>query len=102
MYGWEIVEGRGHPIPIRILELNKILNMKMVGLMIRLNRAPFITGKEVIMDRGLCFLKGLLETRKRRVRGSALIKIYAIGIGGFMETLLLITSVQKVRGCGTS
>ena len=102
MYGWEIVEGRGHPIPIMILELNKILNMKMVGLMIRLNRAPLINGKGVIMDRGLCFLKGLLETRQRRVRGSALIKIYAIGISGFIEKILLITSVQNVRVCGTS
>ena len=49
-------------------------NMKTVGLMLRLTRARWSTGKAVIIDSGLCVLKGLLEMRKRGVYGSALIK----------------------------
>ena len=74
MYGWEIVEGRDHPIPMGRPEFETSPNMKTVGLMLRLTRARWSTGKAVIIDSGLCVLKGLLEMRKRGVYGSALIK----------------------------
>ena len=48
------------------------------------------------MNSSVYFLKGLLEMRKREVYGIALIKIGAIGLGEFMETVLTITSGQKL------
>ena len=48
--------------------------MKTVGLMIRLARALWSTGKEVIMDSIFFSLKGLLEMSKRGFYGSVLIK----------------------------
>ena len=74
MDGWDIVEVRDHPIPMGRAEFETSPNIKTVGLMLRLPRAPWSTGKAVIMDSGFCVLKGLLETRKRGVYGSALIK----------------------------
>ena len=74
MYGWEIVEGRDHPIPMGRPEFETSPNMKTFGLMLRLTRALCSTWKAVIMDSGFCVLKGLLEMRKRGVYGSALIK----------------------------
>ena len=49
-------------------------NMNTVGLMIGLTRVMWSTGKAVITDSGFYVLKGLLETRKRGVYGSELIK----------------------------
>ena len=48
--------------------------MKIVGIMLRLMRALWRTGKAVIMDSSFCVLKGLLEMRKRGFYGSVLIK----------------------------
>ena len=47
------------------------------------------------MDSGFFVIKGLLETRKRGVYGSALIKIDAIGLGGVMDIPSTIASGQK-------
>ena len=66
--------------------------------MLWLTRSLCSTGKAVIMDNGFCFLKGLLETRNRGVYGSALIKRGSIGLGRFMETVLMSTSGQKILG----
>ena len=74
MYGWEIVERRYNLIPMGQPEFETSTNMKTVGLMRRLTRALWSTGKAVIMDSVFCVLKGLLEMRKRGVCGSALIK----------------------------
>ena len=90
MYVWEIFERRDHPIPIGRP------NMKTVGLIIWLTIVIWNTGKSVVMDSGLCVLKGLLETRKRGVSGSALMKIFVIGLGGFIETLLRSNSGQNI------
>ena len=50
----------------------------------------------MITDSGFCLLKGLLEIRKRGGYGSEFIKKYYIDLGGFLETLLISTSV-KIR-----
>ena len=47
------------------------------------------------MDSGFCVFKGLFEMRKRVFYGSSLIKRDFIGLGGFVETEPMITSVQK-------
>ena len=49
-------------------------NVKMVGIKLQLTRALWSTGKVVMMYIGICVLKVLLETSKRGVYGSALIK----------------------------
>ena len=54
-------------------ELETSTNIKMVGLMIRLTRVLWSTRKAVIMDSGLCVLKGPLGMRKRLINGSALV-----------------------------
>ena len=60
MYGWEIFEGRDHLIKKGRPEFEKSPNMKTFGLMLQLNRALWSTGKVVITDSGLFFLKGIL------------------------------------------
>ena len=61
-------------IPMGITQFETSDNMKLVGLTIKLTKELCSTGKAVIMDSGLCVLKGLLEIRKRWVYGSELIK----------------------------
>ena len=70
--------------------------MKTVGLMLRLTRALLSPGKAEITDGCPPPLKVLLEMRERGFYGSALIKRGAIGLGGFMEMLLKINSVQNI------
>ena len=50
-------EGRYHRISMGRPEFDKSPNMKMVGLMIRLKRELWSTGKAVILDRGFYVLK---------------------------------------------
>ena len=69
--------------------------MKMVGLMLRLTRALWSTGKTVPTGSSFCVLKGLLETRKRGVYVSELIKRGAIGLGEFMEMPLKLLQAKK-------
>ena len=45
---------------------------------------------------GFCVLIGISEMRKRGVYGSELIKRGAIGLGGFIETVLPSTSEKLV------
>ena len=74
MYGREPAERRYHLIPMGQPEFEKIPNMKTVGIMLRPTRAPWSTGKAVIIYRDFFVLKVLWETRKRGVYGSKLIK----------------------------
>ena len=64
---WEIVEVSNLPITMGIPEFESSPNMKTFGLILRLTRYIRGTDKEVITDSSLCFLKGILEMRKRRV-----------------------------------
>ena len=102
IYGWEIVDGRDHPIPMGLPQLKTSTNMNMVGIMLWLERALWITGKAVIIDSGFCVLKGISKIRKREVYGSALIKVYTIGLRGFIKIVLTSTSGKKYWGWGIS
>ena len=81
-------------------EFNTSPNMKMVGLVLQLPIALCSTGKAVTMDRGLCVLKGIFQMRKRLFYGIELVKIDAIGIGGFLDTLLMSHLVKTYWFCG--
>ena len=64
MYGWDIVEGGGHPIPIEIPAFESSPNMNMVGLTLQLKSSIWSIGKAALMDIGFFVLKGILERRK--------------------------------------
>ena len=74
MYGCDIVKGRDNLMPMGRPEPETSSNTKMVVLMLQLDISQWRTGKTVIMESALCFIKGLLEIRKRGVYGGALIK----------------------------
>ena len=61
LYGWEIVEGRDHTIPMGSPQFETRHNMKTVGLMLQITRSLWSTGKAVIMDSGFFVLKVLLK-----------------------------------------
>ena len=69
---------------------------KILGLMLRITRVLWGTGKAVIMYIDFCVLIGLLEIMKRGVYGRSLIKRGAIVLWRFMETVLNITLGQKI------
>ena len=81
-------------------DFNTSPNMNMVGLMIQLPIAICSTGKSVTMDRCVCVLTGIFQMRKRVLYGIALVKINAIGLGGFVDTLLVSNLVKKYWLCG--
>ena len=60
-------------------------NMKTVVLITRLTTDLWNTFKAAIMDSGLCVLKVILETRKRGVYGSTLIKNIILAWGGHVD-----------------
>ena len=64
--------------------------------MLRLTRALWSSGKAVVEDISFCVLKLLLEMRKKGFYGSVLIKRGDIGLLGFDEMPLLITSVRTI------
>lgn len=72
MYHLELVEGKDKP-PQHIPEYDDH-GGKTVGLLLRLTRPIWNTGKVVILDSGFCVLKGLIELKKKGVFASALIK----------------------------
>ena len=81
--------------------------MKTVGIMLRLTRALWSTGKSMIMDIGFFVLKGLLEIRKRGVYGCALIKkrrywpmgVYVDSINDYSRSkILVVWDVLVVNG----
>lgn len=71
----ELMEGKDHPseIPVEFEKTDGIV-MKTVGLLKRMTRSLWGTGKVVIMDSGFCVLRGLIELKKHGVYGSAVIK----------------------------
>ena len=72
MWFSEIVEGRDRPPESRIPEFDDI--GKTVGTMLRCKRLIWNCANVVIIYRGFCFTKGLVELRKKGVFGAALIK----------------------------
>ena len=98
MFGWKIFEVRDHHILMWRPQLGTSTNMKNVGIMLLLTRDMWSNGKAVIMNSGLCVLKGLVVMRSMVVCGSVLIKRGYTGLRGFMETVLTITSSKKMLG----
>lgn len=72
LYQFELVEGKDTPRQ-RIAEFDDH-GGRTVGLLLRLTRPIWNTGKVVILDSGFCVLKGLVELKKKGVFASALIK----------------------------
>lgn len=71
MWALEIVEGKDAPPQVEPEHNDK---GKTVGLLLRLTRQLYGTGKVVILDSGFCVLQGIIELAKHGVFASALIK----------------------------
>mmetsp|Transcript_19630 Transcript_19630/g.42045 ORF Transcript_19630/g.42045 Transcript_19630/m.42045 type:complete len:293 (+) Transcript_19630:2219-3097(+) len=69
----KIIEGKDCPRDLGRQEFDN-LGGKTVGLLLRMLKSYFATGKYVILDLGFCVLKGLIELRKRELFACALIK----------------------------
>ena len=69
----EFIEGREHPCQAGILEFED-LDGKKVGLLLRMMKIYFSTGRYVIIDSGFCVLKGLIQLRKKGVYTCDVIK----------------------------
>ena len=72
MFGIEMVEGDHRPKEIPTDPTNAKGNT--VGLLLRLCRSIYNSGRVVILDSGFCVLQGLIELRKLGVYASAIIK----------------------------
>ena len=73
MYAIELVEGKSQPRELPAPEFEH-LGGKTVGLLVRLTRAIWNTGKVVVLDSGFCVARALTQLSARGVFGAALIK----------------------------
>jgi Transposase IS4 len=71
MYTIELVEGKDSP-PQLIKEFNNL--GKAVGMLLRMTKKLWNTGKIVALDSGLSVLQGIVELRRRGVFSAAVIK----------------------------
>jgi hypothetical protein len=71
MFGIELVEGKDSPPEVhrQLEDLGKT-----AGLLLRLCKGIFSTGKVVILGSGFCVLQALIELKKKGVFASAMIK----------------------------
>ena len=67
-----MVEGKDHPQEIPAPPTDS--KGKTIGLLLRLCKNLYSTGKVVVLDSGFCVLDGLIELRKKGVFAGALIK----------------------------
>ena len=74
VYSWYIFQWSYNLITMGGADFNTSTNMQTFGIIIWLTRLLWSTGKAVIMDSGLCAIKGLLEMSNRGVYWFALIK----------------------------
>lgn len=72
LFAMELVEGKDRPKELPKPEYDNL--GKTTGLLLRMLKSYFATGKYVILDSGFCVLKGLVELRKRGLFAGALIK----------------------------
>jgi hypothetical protein len=72
MYDIELVEGKDAPREQPVPEHNE--KGKTVGLLLRLCKHIYGTGKVVILDSSFCVLQGIVELKKVGIYASALIK----------------------------
>ena len=68
----ELVEGKDHPKEYAPPEYSTL--GATVGLLLRLTKLLWHTGKVVVLDSGFCVLQGIVELKKRGVYAAALIK----------------------------
>jgi hypothetical protein len=68
----EMVEGKGRAKELGRMEFEQL--GKTVGLLLRMTRHIWNTGRVVILDSGFCVLSGIVELAKRGLHGGALIK----------------------------
>jgi len=73
MYAVELVEGKDRPRQIGPPEFENF-GGKTVGLLLRLTKVLWNTGKVVVLDSGFCVAKALTELAKKGVFATALIK----------------------------
>ena len=66
MYGVELVEGKDHP-PENGTPEYEDRGGKTVGLLLRMSKLLWRTGKVVVLDSGFCVLKGLIELKSRNL-----------------------------------
>jgi hypothetical protein len=72
LYAMEIVEGADEP---RQRPRKEFENLgKTVGLLLRLTKSLWGTGKALVLDSGFCVLQGIVELKKKGVFAAALIK----------------------------
>ena len=69
----ELVEGKAHPRQADPLEFED-LSRKNVGLLLRMMKIYFSTGRYVILDSGFYVLKGLIQLRDKGIFSCAVIK----------------------------
>ena len=72
LFSLELVEGKDRPRQL-MTEFDN-LGGKTVGLLLRMLKSYFASGKYVVLDSGFCVLKGIIELRKRGLFACALIK----------------------------
>jgi Transposase IS4 len=72
MWGIKLVEGSDAPYN-RMKEFDDC-GGSTVGLLMRLMKPLFYTGMAIVIDSGLCVLKGLLELRKNGIFAAAVIR----------------------------
>jgi Transposase IS4 len=72
MFAIELVEGKDRPPNLGLYEFEE--KGKTVGLLLRLTKQLWGTGKVVVLDSGFCVLQGLIELRKKGVFAAAIVK----------------------------
>ena len=73
LYFAEMVEGKARPNELGPPEFNINLG-KTIGLLLRITKSIWNSGQVIILDSGLCVLKGIVELGKKVLYAGALIK----------------------------
>ena len=66
MFVIELAEVKSHPLQNGPFDFED-LNRKTVGLLLRIMKKYFATGRYVILDSGICVLKWLTQLRKKGI-----------------------------------
>ena len=72
LFSIELVEGKDRPREMGRQEFDVL--GKTVGLLLRMLKSVFNTGRYIVLDSGFCVLKALIELRQNGLFGCALIK----------------------------
>ena len=72
IWSLDLREGKDHPQDLGKKEYDNL--GKSVGLLLRLTKAVWGTGKVFVLDSGFCVLKAIIELKKKGLFGATLIK----------------------------